>query len=239
MSCQFNSIELKLSALVDNQLPDDEKEQLLKQLSNSPDLQEKLRALQELKLLTKHAYADIEPAQDASSTQSTRWLRVAGIAATFMLSALILLVNGQDSLGRGADAERMTIVELEQHLNQQSGIHRVVLHLDQPDPRVFAKTIDTAHRLLDDYRSKGIEVEIIANSGGIDLMRADISPYVHEVESLNDGYSNIKFVVCNNAINRAMEKGETIELIKNTRIAPSAVGHVVHRLKEGWTYVKI
>jgi hypothetical protein len=46
-------------------------------------------------------------------------------------------------------------------------------------------------------------------------------------------------VACANTIKRLQEKGVDVPLIDRTHARETAIDHVVARLRNGWTYIKI
>ena len=86
---------------------------------------------------------------------------------------------------------------------------------------------------------KPIELEVIANAGGLDLFREEASPYAMRIQQLSEQYPNVKFIACTNAIERLREKGIEPHLIKSVHRGPTALDQVVKRMNDGWTYIKI
>ena len=80
---------------------------------------------------------------------------------------------------------------------------------------------------------------MLANSHGLDLFRADRSPYASRIATLTKNHENVRFIVCAQTVARYTRDEGRIVLLPETQIAPSAIGQIVDRLQEGWTYIKI
>jgi hypothetical protein len=118
---------------------------------------------------------------------------------------------------------------------------RVMLHLDSSAPERMLTALDQAERLLDEAEREGrtMQVEIVANSHGIDLMRAGISPYAARMAQMTQRHANLQWVACSQTIARFTGQGQKVELLPTARVAPTAIGEIVTRLQQGWTYVRV
>ena len=101
--------------------------------------------------------------------------------------------------------------------------------------------LDQAERLLDEAERQGraMQIEVIANSRGIDLLRAGHSPYAARMARMSQRHANLHWVACSQTIARFANEGQKVELLPATRTAPTAIGEIVTRLQQGWTYVRV
>jgi len=74
---------------------------------------------------------------------------------------------------------------------------------------------------------------------GINLLRADESAFAPRIRAMMEKYDNLTFVACANTIKRLQEKGVDVPLIDRTHARETAIDHVVARLRNGWTHIKI
>jgi len=95
--------------------------------------------------------------------------------------------------------------------------------------------------LLDDADRQGrtMQLEVIANSHGRDLLRAGQSPYAERIARMSRRHANLQWVACGQTIARITGEGQKVELLPAARTAPSAIGEIITRLQQGWTYVQI
>jgi intracellular sulfur oxidation DsrE/DsrF family protein len=52
-------------------------------------------------------------------------------------------------------------------------------------------------------------------------------------------HANLHWVACGQSLARFTSEGQKVELLPATRTAPTAIGEIVTRLQEGWTYVRV
>ncbi|MCA1979743.1 MAG: hypothetical protein LDL19_10960, partial [Thiobacillus sp.] len=119
--------------------------------------------------------------------------------------------------------------------------NRVLLHLDNAAPEKMRAVLDEAEALLDtaDRQGRAMQVEVIANSHGLDLLRAGRSPYAERIERMRQRHANLHLVACGQSIARFRNEGQKVDLLPAARTAPTAIGEIVTRLQQGWTYVRV
>ena len=115
---------------------------------------------------------------------------------------------------------------------------RVVLHLDDSGPEHFQAVLDYAEHFLQSNRERGAQVEVIANSDAIDLMRSGGSPFEARVRQMNEQYSNLHFVACMKSLHRLQRDGVEPIMIDDVHSETTAVDRIVKRMRDGWTYRK-
>jgi intracellular sulfur oxidation DsrE/DsrF family protein len=80
-------------------------------------------------------------------------------------------------------------------------------------------------------------VEIVANEGGLDLLRSDVTPFADQIRVLAE--QDVLFFACSRAIERLEERGVKVRLVPEADTRYSALDRVVLRMQQGWTYEKI
>jgi len=222
------------SAFVDGQLDAAEWAAMLEQIGADPTLRREICELRATKDMVRGAYAGLAPARrgGAPARGWRGWglaaLLVAGIAAGWAGHGLIRSGDGTALAGRGAAA-----------LHEIAADH-VLVHVSSGNRETLATALDEIEDLLRSARTAGrkIEVEIVANSTGLDLLRVKASPYLARVTELRREYPNLSFVACHQTIERLREHGVAVELIPGVQVAPSALDQVVKRLQGGWVYIR-
>jgi intracellular sulfur oxidation DsrE/DsrF family protein len=114
-----------------------------------------------------------------------------------------------------------------------------VFHIDMDDTQKMEKLLDRAEAILTASADRDAQVEVVANAGGLNLLRADTSAVAPRVREMMKKYGNLSFVACAKTIERLKEQGVEVNLINRTHARETALEHLVERLNEGWTYVKI
>jgi len=241
---QWNRNDERVHAFIDGQMDAIEKRLFLQEMANDARLQEQVCQFRGLKEYVRHAYEIEElPQMQDRRCRSGRRFRNAAIAATFLLAFGFTL--GWFTHGAGESVARSTALAPGDSINDLEGAlayaeERVLLHIGRADTAKFDHVLDQAERLLRTYRAQNIRVEVIANAGGLDLVREDASPYSDRIREMMMRYDNLRFVACANAIER-LEKNDGVKavLVEDTDVAPSAVEHIIERIQKGWVYIKV
>jgi len=227
-----------INAYADGELQGTEKTDFEKVLQDDTALQHTLDELYALKLQLQHAYQNIEP--PAKPQYSSGNYRVAAYALFLLvafsggwISSDRMHKNTEAMLGSTALNPGMQVIA------EQPG--KYILHISVRDKDKFKQTLDQAEALLANYENtnQNIELEVIANAGGLDLFREDASPYAQRVKHLSNEYPNIKFIACSNAVERLREQGIEPELINTVHEGATAIDQVLLRIHDGWSYIKI
>ncbi|MEW5967306.1 MAG: hypothetical protein AB1720_09995 [Pseudomonadota bacterium] len=238
-----------LHAFVDGQLDIADSEALIACLRADQALAQRVCSLRSLKSMVRLAHAEPPPATGALPRPSRIRPRLQRLqrCAVGCLVLLAGLIAGWGLRG-GVEAEthaQTPLTALDGYqpvsLAQQPDPNRIVLHLDSDDPTRMAAVLDRAEALLDeaDRQGRAIELEVVANSHGINLMRAGVSPHAARIARMTQRHANLHLVACSQTIARFTGQGQKVELLPVAQAAPTAIGEIVSRLQQGWTYVKV
>ncbi len=222
-----------LHAFVDEQLDGASRARLFQALQEDEALRQQVCQLQETKAWVRSAFADVQAPERKPPRRQRRlpWGLAASVAALALAFAGGWLVRGAQP-GDGLNAVVLDKV--------RASHYRVVLHITERDPHKFDRVLDEAQRLLERYRAQHIQVDVLANAGGIDLLREGPSPYARRVRALMQRYpGSVHFVACMNTLHRLQTQGQPVRLIPHTRQDTTAVDFVVRRLRAGWSYIRI
>lgn len=223
-----------LHAFVDGELAAEESERLIARLRDDASLAARVCELRNLQSMLRAAYT--EPPRPTERIHRASRTRLAGLAAAVVVLAIGLaagwMLRGLDDAPAAVRLARL-VAPAEQG--------KVLLHLDSAEPQRMQAALDAAERLLDDAERRGraMQVEIVANSQGIGLLRAGVSPHAARIAHLRARHVNLQFVACGQTIARLAGEGDRVVLLPAVRTAPTAVGEIVDRLQQGWTYVRI
>lgn len=247
--------DCRIHAFVDNQLDADDRAQLHDEMSQDKGLQQQICDTRRLKDLIKQAFAGVEPPsidQQRITQQTTtqpHWFNLrsalSGAAATLILA--VGAFTGWHTYSQ-SNTDDMSRIAAEEAARLRSGVtldavatntKKVILHIDQSDVALFTETLNDVERILTEYKAENTEVEVIFNSTGINLLRTDTSPDAERIRTMINDYDRLRFVACRNTLQRLQSAGIKAHLIEDTHIAPSAVGHIIDRLQDGWLYIKV
>lgn len=233
-----------LHAFIDDELALADREALVARIQADPELARRVYALRGLRDMVKLAYA--EPPGARPPAVPVRW----GFMQRCALGCLVLgvgllvgwLLRGLEAGAILAEAPATPAMALHPvSLAQTPDPNRVMLHLDSAAPERMQQALDQAEHLLDQAEREGriMQLELIANSHGLALLRAGDNLHAERIARMQQRHANLRWVACNQTIARFIGEGQTVELLPEVRTAPSAIGEIVSRLQQGWTYVRV
>ncbi len=232
-----------LNAFVDDQLDPAEKSRAFELIEQDETLKARVCELRGLKARVQHAYLN-PPPPSRSATKS--WL--SGAPYQQALAASLLLVIGSLSgwfahnwTSYGSDREMMRLLQAVQRNDLGADPHKLMIHVGNANPVRLATALDEAENLLASSQraNRPMQVEIIANGGGLELLRAGASPYARRIALMREKYPNLELTACGQTLRNLRAKGVDVRLLPNTGVAPSAVDEITLRLKQGWGYIKV
>ena len=117
----------------------------------------------------------------------------------------------------------------------------LILHLADWDAGRADAALSDAEGLLRAAQDSGrtIEVELVANRGGLKMLRSDTSPHADRIARLRTEHPNLALIACGQTIERLRDSGVEVRLLPGTRVVSSALDQIVTRMSEGWNYVRI
>ncbi|MDP2111785.1 MAG: twin-arginine translocation signal domain-containing protein [Thiobacillus sp.] len=234
-----------LHAFVDGELDVVESEALIARIRDDKDLAQRVCALRSLRSMVRLAYAEPPVAGRRQPGAATR--RQFMQRCAYGCLVLVAGLSGGWAL-RGLEPQAVATVPAvvaggfqTVSLARVADPNRVILHLDSGAPDKMRTVLDQADRLLDEAEQQGraMQLEIIANSRGIDLLRTGVSPHAARMARMKQRHANLHWVACGQSIARFTNEGEKVVLLPATLTAPTAIGEIVTRLQQGWTYVRV
>lgn len=231
-----------LNAFVDDQLDAAEKSQAFDAIGHDDTLKERVCELRGLKEMMKHAYAHPPARVPAVKGRRSRASYLQALAACLLLC--IGAASGWFAhvwTGIGSDREMARLLQSVQRNDVGGEPQKLIVHVSSSNPVRLKSALDETEGLLDSYRRSGrkLQVEIVANSGGVDLLRADVSPYAKRIGLMQEKYPNLGFMACGQTIKKLQKKGVNVRLLPHTGVASSALEQITLRLKEDWVYIKV
>jgi intracellular sulfur oxidation DsrE/DsrF family protein len=223
--------EERLNAFTDGELDAEEENDIFGQSEVSPELDARLCQQRRLKEMVRHAYRDVPEYRRGGDPGSARRRRF-GLAA----AAMVLLAVGAMAgfLGGRAAVDGREMAALAVAEQPETWL----LHLTSSDPRRMQAALERADELMNDPEaSMDRQVEIVANEGGLDLLRSDVTPHAARIRELAD--QDVLFFACARAVERLRERGVEVELVPEADAHYTALDRVVKRMNAGWQYEKI
>lgn len=239
----------RLNAWIDGELGPEDAADILGRLEHDPTLRERVAALRLTQDLVRHAYADaqvdVQPRdahrRPALSTRPTAW--AAGLALLGLGISLGWLARAPADVTAAAPlATRAAATSVAADgKSDHPDATRIVLHLSAAGDAQGRAVLDHAEGLLEAAHaaSRPVVVEIVANGGGLDLLREGTSTQAPRLRALRQAYPELALVACGQTVQRLRESGVEVHLLPGTQTATSALDQIVLRMQQGWSYVRI
>ena len=219
---------LALHALMDGELDDERRREVLARVAEDPALARELCDLRRVKELIQFAWPEPAPMEEPAPPR-----RRSGGAALAAGLAAVAFLAGCWVAPRLIQPEGFRLADVEQDPS------RVLLYVGESDPQRFRRALAKARQLMERHGGREAEVYLVTSAGGVDLLRTATSPLADEIRALKTRYPALHFVACNNTLFNLRRKGLPVKLVQEAEVAPSAVGFVVDHLKRGWTFLTI
>lgn len=224
-----------LNAFADNELAGAEKAELLERIATDAGLRAKVCETWHLKEMVRSAHP-IARARPGGKPSRSRW-NMLGLPIAACLLLLIgagggwLAHNEYDDAG--IPASQMKAI--------QAHGNRVVLHVVSGDANEIETALRKAELLASTRDRTGslMQVELVANGGGIRMLQAGNTPLARRVTAMRQRHDNLRLVACNEAMDRLRERGVEFDVMPSVEVVPSAVGEIAHRLNQGWRYLQV
>ena len=229
----------RLHLFIDGELDSHDRAAIMEAIREDEDLSYRVCELIQLKDAVRLAY-DNPPAP--ASTRS--YWQAARLSRTFLNTAAAVLMMAVGAAGgwllypqvtgSGQDAVVATVEPVPEQ-------EKIILHISKSDPEQFTAALNYAEKFLTEHKTKGHQVDVVAHAGGLDMMRADVSPIREQIVAMMDKYDNIHFIACAGAIKMYTKKnGVAPVIIQGVGTDYTAFDHIVGRLQTGdWKYIKV
>lgn len=232
-----------LNAFVDGQLESAEKNLVFDAIDQDGALKERVCDLRGLKEMVQHAYHQ----PPASAHSPAKKLRSGSPYFQALAACLLLLIGGASGwLGHAwsaadGDREMTGLFNVTQGGDFGDEPRKIIVQVSTSNPARLKSALDETESLLEMSRRehRQLQVEIVANGSGVNLLRADVSPYVDRIASLQARYPNLDLMVCSQTMGKLRDQGVTVQLLPNTGVATSAALQIRKRLLQGWDYVRV
>jgi intracellular sulfur oxidation DsrE/DsrF family protein len=229
-------IERILHAYIDGELEPQAKSRLLIQMENNEAIRARACELQRTKEWVKSSFeGETAPTR---TLPGIRW-RLRHTSPFHIAASLLIAVMafGAGWSGHSLRDGTPTPVIVQDTANNEAP--HVILHISDADESRFVKVLERTEMLLLKYRNTGAQIEVVANSGGLDLMRTASSHHVDRIKLLIARYDNVRFIACSRGLGKLRELGMNTAVIDGVDAHAPAADHLIERLTEGWTYIRI
>jgi len=221
----------QIGAFTDGELEADEENRIFTLSEQCTELDGRLCQQRKLKEMVQHAYRDV-PKPRGRNVRGMPGRNLLGLSAAAILFLALGLAAGWFA-SRSYEAAHPAPAAM-----VATNPDTWLLHVASADPVRMRRALDRATELMASADgSNARRVEIVANEGGLNLLRSDKTPFADEIRQLAE--RDVLFFACSRAIDRLQEQGVDVQLVPEAITQYSALDRVVHRMQQGWTYEKI
>jgi len=227
-----------LGAFVDKELACSDNRTIAEELKTNPEMAARAQSMLDLKTAIKQAYP--EPTaknNDSVKPRSSRKLLTQSIAASVILGLGLLVGSTINRPGQSIN-DALFGIKLQPVAQHED---KVLLHISTAELNKLDFLLTKTERLLRDSRNSNhpLNIEVIANSDGINLLRKTTTPYEERIQQLQQRYENLEFIACANTIKRLKKSGNNVQMLDGVKADTPALDTIINRMDKGWTYVKI
>ena len=229
-----------LQTFVDDEIGTRDRAEIIEAVRHDKALAGRICELLQVKDSVRLAYREPpQPERTGSRWQASRKGGFSGLAAAAV--ALFTLGSVTGWLMNTYQGTSDPAVKIAQIASAEKDYKRVILHISTADPERLGEALDDAELLLSGYKGQPgmMQLEVIANTVGLTLLRADASPYVERIRHMAQKYDNISFLACSRTIEKLKLKGIDVHLVPEAMVIPGALEEIVDRLQQGWAYIRV
>jgi len=189
--------EEQLNAFADGELDTEEESRIFELAEKSPELDARLCQQRKLKEMVQHAYRNVPQVNKrGTKRRSSKNLLGFGLAAMLLLATGVT-VGWFTARGMGPGPVNLPFAAAA----AQSESESFLLHVSSADPARMKMALLRADELMNGPgATEARRVEIVANEGGLDLLRSDVTPFSEEIREL--ARQDVLFFACSRAIER-------------------------------------
>ncbi|MDT8282918.1 MAG: hypothetical protein RQ982_08915 [Gammaproteobacteria bacterium] len=236
--------EDRVNLFVDGELDTDEMDEIRKAVLDDKELRERVCQLKAVRELVGYAYSNV-PGSRHDQVQNKQtgsiWTKAIAASVTLVVGVFLGWETYQYSpQSIQAISAENTFQYVANHVAANHTGRKIVLHVDSGDLKVINAALNEVDQLLETYKKANlpIELDVVANKGGIDMLRVDISPYGQRIQKLIDD-KDVSFYACQRSISKAHAKeGSEIVMMPGVETTKTAREIIPDLLKKGWVYIR-
>jgi uncharacterized protein len=236
-----------LNQYLDGELDARDMSRVERMLKQNSEMRKHLAELYRTRSLFRQAHQDTRDGTNPKARPTRSGLYTKALAAGLLLTLGVIIgwtLHPTDYYFRSSMAYvpegTIAIHPVTATTNSENKV-RTVFHITSADPKKLKDALDKAEGLLEYYANAGrsVQLEIIANAGGLNLLRADVSPQLARVQAMQKKYKNLSFLACQKTLKRLkQEKGIDARLLPDVIVVPSALDMIIERMEKGWSYIQ-
>lgn len=241
----------EVHAFVDDELTIEERQRVRSAVKQNPTLTQMICDIDQVQDWVREAYQSVpQPPKRLARVRVLAMLPTA-VAAVALLTVGALVGWFASTLSQPAVGAERGFLSMQQptagtgpvtvsSLTATAQHRNVLLRLGSDSPEKFRETLRVAEEVLkNSSQDPRFQLEVLANSDGLNFLRSGTTPYAQQIEALMAKYPNVHFLVCGTSLEKLKASGKKPNLLPHVMVTDSAVEQVAHRIRQGWTYLSI
>lgn len=102
-----------------------------------------------------------------------------------------------------------------------------------------AMAMKFVRKFLEEHPTGSGDIAVIANAGGLDLLRSGVTPYEQEITELARAHVNVHFVACAQSIRNLRSQGIEPKFLPSVDASLPAFDQIIRRVEDGWRYMSV
>jgi len=237
-----------LHLLVDGQLDSASKKVLKKQIQNSPELQQKLKDITEIKELVSLAYVQEKPKPlNSFGFSLLKPASMVGIAASLIMTIGLALgwmahqqyENPVYVVAKSEIRQDITRQQIPLEINLQNA-RKYMLHFDSMNKDRFENALIEASSLLQSYAKSGlpVKVDLLFDQQAVEIFEPRHAAQISQLKALINEFENIQFYACSKSLKMFLgdiEMPQEMSLFHSNEVV---LEMIPERMEQGWVYIK-
>lgn len=237
-----------INAFADDQLAPEEKSRVYPIVNEDPELNQRVCEVRKIRDLIQLAYKE-PPLPDTKRRRGSG--RLGHIAAAVFIAIgagagwglhYLLSDPGRVDTASVPHSSSTHSRPAGHTLPARDGEMRIVLHLSRGGTDRMREVLDEAENLLTHYAQtkQPARIELIVNGEGLNLLRADTSPFAARIQDMHRRHENLTFAACQNTLDRVRrDTGVQARLLPEAVVIDSGVAEIILLQQQGWAYIQV
>lgn len=242
--------EEKLNEFVDGELTPEEDDEIIQAMNHDPELYQRVNDIKQIRSMYQMAFDNSDKENKENKENSIKPRLPLGLKKA-LAASLLLSLGGLFGWFTGNAAgpvnpiasyppPYLTLSDLKSEAT--SSELRAIVRFSNEDVKELSAKLDQIESLLKDYRSrnKPAQIDVVVHAKAFSILQPDKSPLESRILELQQKYKELQFVACGNTYKRlGLDKKGKEALLPNVYVASSAIEHIIHRVKDRWSYLEI
>lgn len=237
-----------LQLLVDNQFDIASRDKLLNQIEASPELQQKLKQLTELKELVGSAYIQEKPKRSATVNKTILGPKL------FVAIAASLIMTFGITLGwfshQQYESDRIVVAKIKTPVEKFTpefslapsiqNNRRYMMHFDTLNETRLKNALLETNSIIESYAKSDlpVKIDLLFDQQSVHMFKPEYVSQINRLKSIIAKYKNIQLYACSKSIKLFLNPKEISNDISIFHSDQVVREMIPKRINQGWVYIK-